>query len=61
MTGAELIKWIQDHHAEELEIFCATFEGGLVTRIVPEVVANQKIRGSYAEARDLPDGWSVVL
>ena len=61
MTGGELVNWIRENGAEEMEIFCATDEGGLVTWIVPEIKDNAELREDYYAARGLPDGRSVVL
>lgn len=61
MTGQELVEWIQENHAEDMEIMYLQ-DDGIVTRIYPEVMENKEIKAECWEARFLPDtGRSVVL
>lgn len=62
MTGMELIAWIQENHAEDMEVLFLQ-EDGIVTRIFsPEVAENAEIRNEYWEAQFLPEeGRSVIL
>ena len=61
MTGRELIDWIKENEAEDMEILFLQ-DDGIVTRIAPEIMQNRRIRDEYWEASFLPEtGESVIL
>lgn len=61
MTGRELIEWIEENHAEDMELLYLQ-DDGTITGIVPEVQENRQIKEEYWEARFLPEeGRSVIL
>ena len=61
MTGQELIDWIHESHAENLE-FIFIQADGFVTRIMPEIIDNKEIKEELWEGYFLPDeGKCVVL
>jgi hypothetical protein len=61
MTGKELVDWIKENEAEDMEILLLQ-DDGVVDRIKPEIVQNMRIKEEYWEAGFLPDvGESVIL
>lgn len=61
MTGRELIEWIQENEAEDMEILFLQ-DDGIVTRLNPEIQNNRRIKEEYWEAQFLPEtGESVIL
>ena len=62
MTGQEIINWIHENHAENMEILCAGYDGMIVQTKNPEIVENSVIREEYWECGFLPEeGRSVLL
>ena len=61
MTGQELVNWIQENNAEDMEVLYLQ-DDGIVTGVSPEVMNNRRIKEEYWEAGFLPDaGESVIL
>ena len=60
MTGKELIRWIQENDAEDMEILFLQ-DDGVVTRIVPEVKDNRQVKQEYWETGFLPDEGECVI
>lgn len=60
MTGKELIRWIQENDAEDMEILFLQ-DDGVVTRIAPEVQNNRRVKQEYWEAGFLPDEGECVI
>ena len=62
MTGGELVNWIQENNAEDMEVLYLQ-DDGIVTKIFnPEIAENAEIKKEYWEAQFLPDeGRSVIL
>lgn len=61
MTGRELIEWIVEHGAEEMEVLWVDDEQ-MVYRAVPEVMSNSELRKKYSNTGRLKaDGRSVVV
>lgn len=61
MTGRELIDWIVEHGAEEMEVLWVDDEQ-MVYRAVPEVMSNSELRKKYSNTGRLKaDGRSVVV
>lgn len=60
MTGKELIRWIQENDAEDMEILFLQ-DDGVVTRISPEVQNNRRVKQEYWEAGFLPDEGECVI
>ena len=60
MTGKELIRWIQENDAEDMEILFL-HDDGVVTRIVPEVKDNRQVKQEYWETGFLPDEGECVI
>lgn len=61
MTGRELVEWIQENHAEDMEVLCLE-DDGVIVRLSPEIQNNMRIKQEYWEASFLPDiGESVIL
>ena len=49
MTGAELIKWIQEHHAEKYAMLVYTDEGWEAARDIDPLPCEAKARGEDEE------------
>ena len=49
MTGAELIKWIQEHHAEKYTMLIWTDEGWETARGIDPMPCRAKARGEGEE------------
>jgi hypothetical protein len=61
VTGRELIDWIVEHGAEEMEVLWVDDEQ-MVYRAIPEVMNNSELRKKYANTGRLKaDGRSVVV
>jgi hypothetical protein len=60
MTGRELIAWITENHADDMEILFLQ-DDGIVTRINPEIQSCDEAKEWYWEASFLPDEGSVVI
>ena len=61
MTGKELIKWIQENEAEEMEIVWADDEYDTVYRIEPQIKENAELKDEYRADWLKKEGKSVVL
>lgn len=62
MTGKEIIDWIRENHAEDMDILCMGYDGLIVQIIDPEIRDNAEIKEEYWECGYLPDeGRSVIL
>ena len=61
MTGRELVEWIRENNAEDMEILFLQ-DDGVITRVSPEIQSNIRIRQEYWETGFLPEtGESVIL
>ena len=61
MTGEELINWIHEHKAEDMEVFFLSGDGILEVP-KPEIMENSQVKLCYWESYGLdPNSRSVIL
>lgn len=63
MTGRELIRWIQEHEAEDLNVYFTEDDWFLTDVSEPMIMNNEILNRDYCRpcGRKLPEGRSVVL